>query len=363
MDTNGSVSAGAHQYSATAQFANPHAAAVIMYISSGTALYANTIGAEWDYVKKEEPSTPTNMVMLSRQAIQMYSMRANYNGNSYGGTGTLFFGMTLYKASSGALVFNTGSWRYTWGVSRMRGGAFLTNDVVDVAMQQAIINLLKDFGHDAAALLSTTANNSSPALVSPGAAATAADYGLDAVVPVYQSLFDATTVPAAFNPYDNTDYNLGTLFSSDADGTIHGARWYFPEGLPDQPVVATLYSWTSNTAGTALASATFVNTQQGWNDVLFSAPVSITANTKYVISIWTSDRYTSSVNYFASAGLTTGHLTSPQDTTGAHNGKYLGGNGSSAYPNNSISGNGYLVDVLYQSSGTLTFEGWGIPIN
>jgi hypothetical protein len=363
MDTNGAVTAGTHQYSATAQFANPHAGAVIMYISPGTTLYANTIGAEWDYVKKEEPTTPANMVMLSRQVIQLYNQRSNYNGNDYGGNGTLFYGMSLYKASSGALVFNTGSWRYQWGISRIRGAGFNSNDTIDVAMQQALINLLKDFGHDAATLLDAVANNDSTALVNPGAAATAADYGLTLTASNYQSIFDATTVPQNFNAYDSTDYNLGTLFSSDTDGTIYGARWYFPDGLPDQPVVATLYSWTNNSTGTVLATATFANPQQGWNDVLFSSPVAMTANTKYVVAVWTSDRYTSILGLFASAGITSGHLTAPQDTAGAHNGKYINGSGGSAYPSNSTNSNGYLADVLYVSSGTISFEGWGIPIN
>lgn len=363
MDTNGAVSQGVHQFSATAEFANAHAAAGIMYMSPGTALYGGTIGAEWDYVKKEEPTTPSNLVMLSKQTVQITGQRANYYGNSYGGSGTLHYGISMYRAASGAYVLNTGSWQFQWGISRMRGGTFDANGLVDVAMQQAIINVLKDFGHDATTLLSATANNDVTALVSPGAAATPADYGFDLTPATYQSIFDATAVPQTENFLDGSDYNLGTLFTADANGTIHGARWYFPDSLPDLPVVATLYEWTDNTTGTALGTVTFNNCQQGWNEALFASPIAITPNTRYVISVWTSDHYVTTAAEFSSAAITSGNLTAPQDTAGAHNGKFIAASGSSAYPSNSTGGYGYFADVLYESTGTLSFEGWGIPIN
>jgi len=364
MDTNVSVSAGAHQYSATADAASLHAAAGIMYISPGTPLFEGTIGAEWDYVKKEEPSTPKNMVMLSRQALQVTAQRANYYGNSYAGSGTFFYGLSLYKADSGALVFNAGSWQYQWGISRMRGGAFNTNAAVDVAMQQALVNLLKDFGHGPTTLLSAVANDTLPALVDPGAAMTPADYGLDAPLPVvYETIFTPDTTPQSASSFDGNDINVGTLFSTDAAGSVHGARWYFPDSLPDHPVTATLYSWTDDTTGTPLASVTFSNCQQGWNEALFTAPVAISAGNRYVIAVWSSDYYVATAGMFSSADVTNSHLTAPQDSAGAHNGKYVSGNGAPAYPTATTGSFGYLADVLFESGGTLTFEGWGIPIN
>ena len=363
MDTNGGVTAGSHQYSATAQFANPNAATGMMYISPGTVLYPSTIGAEWDYLKTEEPSTPANLVMLSRQATQINSQRSDYYGATYGNNGTLFYGITLYKAPSGALVFNTGSWRFAWGLSRWRAAALDINGSVDVNMQQATINILGDFGHTPTTLLGA-GNSASPALVAPGSKNTPGSYGLDAAsTPDYKSIFIPSLVPQATNSNDGTDYTLGTVFSADTNGQVYGARWLFPDNLPTQPVVATLYSWTSDTSGVQLASATFTDVQTGWNSVLFSSPVNITANTKYVITIWTHEYYVGTTGFFSSASTVNGDLTAPQDVAGAHNGKLIGGHGSSAYPTQSFGSSGYYVDVLFIGSGTVQFEGWGIPID
>jgi hypothetical protein len=365
MDTNGSVTQGAHQYSATAQFANPHAVAAMMYISPGTVLFGGAVGAEWDYVKNEEPTTPKNMVMLSRQATQITAQRAGYDGSSYNANGMLYYGMTLYQAPSGALVFNSGSWRFTWGLSRFRNGGLAINGTIDVTMQQAVINLLGDFGHNPTTLLGTTANLATPALVGPGSRHAASEYGLPAVAPVdYKSIFDPTVVPTTTNNNDATQYTLGTLFTASASGKIYGARWNFPDTLPTQPVIATLYAWNSDSSGTQLATATFSNCQTGWSEVLFSSPVSISANTKYVITVWTSDFYAATPALLASAGVTNSSstLTAPQDTSTAHNGKYRANSTSGPlYPTSSFNGGCYFADVLYVGDGIVQFEGWGIP--
>jgi hypothetical protein len=366
MDTNGAVTQGAHQYSATAQFANTHAAAAIIYISPGTTLRTGTIGYEWDYVKRDEPSTPQNLVLLTEQPITLASQAANYNGDGYANTAIHKFGMSLFKDdASGALVFNAGTWRYAWGISRLRAGNHDINGTVDVAMQQSIINLLKDMGMSYGALLDTAANNDATPLVDPGAAATPAAYGLTITPVNYQSLFVPARVPS-FNFSNNTDgndYTFGTVFTASADGLVHGIRWYFPDYLPNDHVIGLLYSWTDNGTGTELARVTFMNTQSGWNRATFASPITITANTKYVAAVWTVDRFVTVVNQFSSGASVNGTLTAPQDSVGVHNGKAKAGFGSASYPDNSFTGNGYLADILYTSSGILTFEGWGIPIN
>jgi hypothetical protein len=368
MDTNGVVSQGAHQYSATAEFANANAAAAILYISPGTTLYAGTIGYEWDYVKPDEPTTPYNLVMLSEQPLSLISQASNYNGDGYANTALHKYGLSLFRDNtSGALVFNAGTWRYSWGISRMRGGNHEDiTGTIDVAMQQAIINLMKDMGVSYGTLLDTTANADATALVDPGSAATAASYGLTTLTPPtsYSSIFQPSRVPStnASNLNDGTDYTFGTVFNSSSNGQIHGIKWYFPDYLPNDHVVGLLYTWTNNTAGTELARVTFTNTQSGWNQALFTTPVTITANTKYVAAVWTVDRYVRVTGQFGSA-VTSGDLTAFADTTGVHNGKFKSGVGSPSYPDSSTNANGYLADVLYTAGGILTFEGWGVPIN
>ena len=367
MDTNGAVAAGAHQYSATAEFANANATAAILYISPGVTLHTDSVGTEWDYVKRDEPSTPKNLVMLSEQPFSLMNQVSNYNGDGYVNSALHKYGLSLFKDdTSNSLVFNAGSWRYQWGISRQRGGQNDIPGTVDVAQQQAIINLLKDMGMTYGTLLDTLSNVDATPLVDPGTAATAADYGLTITSTAYQSIFKPSQVPTNnfSSNFDGNDYTFGTVFTSSTNGQVHGIKWFFPDHLPNDHVVGLLYSWTDNGTGTELARVTFTNTQSGWNQATFTSPVDITAGTKYVAAVWTVDRFVRVNSQFTSAGITNGDLTAPQHTVGTNNGKNLAGNGSPAYPVTSGAGTGYLADVLFISGGgVLTFEGWGIPIS
>ena len=68
--------------------------------------------------------------------------------------------------------------------------------------------------------------------------------------------------------------------------------------------------------GTKLASATFTNTSaSGWQTVALATPVTISANTTYVVSYHTTGAYVATVNYF------TGTVTSgPLSAIAASNG-------------------------------------------
>jgi hypothetical protein len=364
MDTNGAVTQGTHQYTATAQFANPQGFAGILYISPAWPVGPEkTVGAEWDYVKVEEPTTTTNLVRLSRQVIPLNGQASKYNGDTYGESGHFYYGYTLSQASSGALVFNSGSWRSHIGLSRFRLDDFLISDPIDIVTQQATVNILRDMGMAPTTLLNTTANLDATALVSPGSAASAASYGFPVAAPtVYQNIFGAIP-PTSYDVSDGSDYSLGTLFTATSGGDIHGIRWHFPGVLPDQPVIGALYSWTNDTAGTQLATVTFANVQTGWNNAFFGSPVTITANAKYVAVVWTQDHYVTIPGQFTSAGVTSGSLASPIDAVGAHNGKFLTGAGAISYPSASFGSAGYLVDVMFEGNGVVNFEGWGFPIN
>lgn len=360
MDTNGAVSQGTHQYTATAEFANPQAFAGIFYISPGYPSLYRTVGAEWDYIKAEEPTSPTNMVRLSRQVIPIIGGASNYNGNSYSLFGKFYYGLTLYQASSGALVFNTGAWRFSFALSRFRKNTFDNSGNVDVNMQQAVINLLCDMGVTPTTLLGATANLNATPLVSPGSAANPADYGFPVATPTSYQTILGTTAPINNLENDNTPYTLGTLFTSSVGGKVYGIRWNFPGIIPDTPVIGVLYSWTNDTSGTEITRATFANMQSGWTTVLFSSPVTITPGTKYVAAVWTDKYYVSYSGMFASVGVTKGDLTAPQDTGLAHNGKFISASASPAYPNSSFGSTGYMADILFIGEG---FEGWGFPIN
>ena len=82
-----------------------------------------------------------------------------------------------------------------------------------------------------------------------------------------------------------------------------------------------------------LASATFTSeTTTGWQQVQFSSPVAVTANTTYVASYHTDTGYYSSdFNYFATVGFDNGPLHALSQPVGGSNGLYR--YGASAFPN------------------------------
>jgi hypothetical protein len=89
---------------------------------------------------------------------------------------------------------------------------------------------------------------------------------------------------------------LGVKFQASTNGTISGIRFYKGSKNTGTHIGAL---WSAS--GTLLASATFTNeTASGWQQVNFSSPVSITANTIYIASCHTNKgEYSANGNYFA----------------------------------------------------------------
>ncbi len=96
-----------------------------------------------------------------------------------------------------------------------------------------------------------------------------------------------------------------------------------------------------------LATATFTNeTASGWQQVLFSSPVAITAGVTYVASQFSpSGHYASSVNYFTRA-VVNGPLRGLADGEDGINGVYKY-SASSAFPTNGHLSSNYWVDVVF----------------
>jgi hypothetical protein len=160
------------------------------------------------------------------------------------------------------------------------------------------------------------------------------------------SLWSATATPAAVATNDPGSVELGMKFRSDVAGTVTGIRFY--RGTTTTGThTATLWS----AAGTRLRTATFTNeTGSGWQQVNFSTPVAIAANTVYVVSYHTNvGNYAYTAAYFASKGVGNGPLHAP--ATGA----VSGGNGvyrystSSVFPTSTFNANNYWVDVVFVS--------------
>jgi methionine-rich copper-binding protein CopC len=136
---------------------------------------------------------------------------------------------------------------------------------------------------------------------------------------------------------------LGLRFTPSQAGSITGIRFY---KVPDNTGTHTGSLWSST--GTLLATGTFTNeSTEGWEQLEFSSPVSVSAGTTYVASYHTSAwHYADTPNGLASA-VTSGPLTA-----NANGGVYAYGS-SGTFPSTSYGAANYWVDVVYTTpSGT-----------
>jgi hypothetical protein len=116
------------------------------------------------------------------------------------------------------------------------------------------------------------------------------------------SLFSGAT-PGGVAVNDPNPVELGVKFKSSQDGTITAIRFY--KGAQNTGT-HTAHLWNDAT-GTSLATATFsAETASGWQQVNFSTPVAITANTIYVASYHTDGNYSADNDYFATAPIPAG---------------------------------------------------------
>ena len=100
--------------------------------------------------------------------------------------------------------------------------------------------------------------------------------------------------PTVVDSGDTNAVELGVQFSSASAGYINGVRFYKASANTGIHIGSL---WTAD--GTLLAQATFSNeTASGWQQVTFSQPVAIAANTTYVAGY-----HTDTGHYSVDAGL------------------------------------------------------------
>ena len=155
------------------------------------------------------------------------------------------------------------------------------------------------------------------------------------------SVFSAGSVPSTVAANDGNAVELGMKFRSDVAGTVTGVRFY--KGSTNTGT-HTGHLWSGT--GALLATVTFTGeSASGWQQASFSAPVSITANTTYVVSYFAPNgSYSANGGYFSSAadraplhGLASG--------TDGSNGVYR--YGPTAFPTDSFNNTNYWVDALF----------------
>jgi N,N-dimethylformamidase beta subunit-like protein/uncharacterized protein DUF4082/Big-like domain-containing protein len=157
------------------------------------------------------------------------------------------------------------------------------------------------------------------------------------------SLWGSPTIGVA-DAGDPSEVELGVKFRTDVAGVITGIR-YYKSAANSGVHIGSLWS----ESGAKLATATFANeTATGWQAVLFTTPVAVSANTIYVASYHTTTgHYAATAGYFLS-GLDAPPLHAIANGT-SPNGVYQ--YGASAFPSSSFNSTNYWVDVVFNTGG------------
>lgn len=160
------------------------------------------------------------------------------------------------------------------------------------------------------------------------------------------SLWNNATVPAVADHPDPNSVEVGVKFRSDVAGQVTGVRFY---KSPNSTGTHVGHLWSAS--GQLLATVTFTNeTASGWQQALFSNPVTITANTTYIVSYYAPNgRYAFNQGYFASSGRDAAPLHALRNGVDGLNGVYRYGAGG-GFPTSSWEASNYWVDVVFTAS-------------
>jgi len=157
------------------------------------------------------------------------------------------------------------------------------------------------------------------------------------------TIFDFAAPPVV-DSGDSSPITVGVKFTPTVPGTVMGIRFYkAPSNVGSH--VGSLW----DAAGDLLSSSTFTNeTSSGWQQVMFSTPVAVTAGTTYVAAAFDPNGHYSVTSAGFSSGVTNGPLQAPASST-TPNGVYTYG-GTSVFPSSSFNATNYWVDVLFAPS-------------
>ena len=157
--------------------------------------------------------------------------------------------------------------------------------------------------------------------------------------PTTYSLWNASATPAMPDSGDGQAVELGVKFTPSTSGFITGVRFYKSAANTG---VHTGSLWSAS--GQLLATATFTGEGgSGWQQVLFSTPVAVSAGTTYVASYHTNTGHYALNRSFFTSSFLSGPLQVP-----INGGVYLYGSGG--FPTQSYQGSNYWVDVVFTTT-------------
>jgi hypothetical protein len=155
----------------------------------------------------------------------------------------------------------------------------------------------------------------------------------------------ASATPKLVDSGDPNSVELGVKFRADSNGYVTGLRFY-----KASTNVGTHVGHIWSRAGVLLGSATFTNeTGSGWQQVNFSTPIAVSANTTYIASyLAPSGHYSANTNAFATTGIDNAPLHALANGVDGSNGVYLYSSGG--FPTNTYQATNYWVDIVYTAA-------------
>jgi len=172
---------------------------------------------------------PAGLIQLSSTSATI-DEKLQDNGSLYL-PGSVTHSLTLYRASSGALVFGAGTVQWSWGLDNVHDRLpDATSDYTNASIQQATVNLLADMGAQPASLrLDLTPAVSSPDVVAPTSTITSPANG--------------TAWPAGSTlTVTGTASDVGGRVASVDVSFDHGATWHRATGRESWTIAATVPS-------------------------------------------------------------------------------------------------------------------------
>jgi hypothetical protein len=167
--------------------------------------------------------------------------------------------------------------------------------------------------------------------------ANAVNVNFTGAVGVAETIF-TTQTPVVTNGSDGVgvNYELGTVFSSGVAGQITAIRFW---KASSESGTHTGHLWSAT--GQLLATVIFSGeTASGWQQQNLTTPVSITANTNYVVTVNTGSTYYVATNSGLATSVVNGDLRTPVGNNGVY-----GTPGQ--FPTNSFQNSNYFRDVVF----------------
>jgi hypothetical protein len=193
---------------------------------------AGTVGYEWDE-DLNNGFRPSGLIRLSSNMLNIGNEYLQDYGSTFG-SGTATHSLTLYRHSSGALVFSAATIRWSWGLDDHHDLILASsNPPPDLSIRQATVNLLADMGVQ-------------PATLQPGLIATG---------PSTDTILPASTITS---PTEGATVSIGApvnitgTATDTGGGLVAGVDVSVDGGLNWDHVTGTTswnYSWTPTTLG------------------------------------------------------------------------------------------------------------------